>query len=258
MKWGVRRYQNKDGTLTVAGRKRYLNSDGSAFTKEGRKKYYKDRNKLDRSNEREAAREERRAKREAEDLSKLSQEELAQKIERARMEKELATLKVDIKRLEGGTTGQSSSQYQSFSAPTVKQGGNFLVNAVQKEGGKMVNELTAAGGRAAINKFFKMLGVKGDVLDPKVWYLRDKEDKNKGSSFDKKKDDNKASDKAKQKVEEFIQKKAYSKPMADFSKLHRNTNEYTVHNPEEIKFILNDWAWNSGVYRELQKQLPPV
>ena len=29
MKWGVRRYQNKDGTLTAAGRKRYLNPDGS-------------------------------------------------------------------------------------------------------------------------------------------------------------------------------------------------------------------------------------
>lgn len=29
MKWGVRRYQNKDGSLTSAGKKRYLNSDGS-------------------------------------------------------------------------------------------------------------------------------------------------------------------------------------------------------------------------------------
>ena len=28
-KWGVRRYQNADGSLTAAGRKRYLNDDGS-------------------------------------------------------------------------------------------------------------------------------------------------------------------------------------------------------------------------------------
>ncbi len=28
MKWGIRRYQNRDGTLTDAGRKRYLTSDG--------------------------------------------------------------------------------------------------------------------------------------------------------------------------------------------------------------------------------------
>ena len=28
-KWGVRRYQNKDGTLTAAGRKRFYNEEGS-------------------------------------------------------------------------------------------------------------------------------------------------------------------------------------------------------------------------------------
>ena len=28
MKWGVRRYQNKDGSLTPAGRKRYADSGG--------------------------------------------------------------------------------------------------------------------------------------------------------------------------------------------------------------------------------------
>lgn len=42
-RWGVRRFQNDDGTLTPAGRSRYLNSDGS-FTKEG-KKYRKMVNK---------------------------------------------------------------------------------------------------------------------------------------------------------------------------------------------------------------------
>ena len=36
MKWGVRRYENYDGTLTEAGKKRYLHSDGS-LTKHGMK-----------------------------------------------------------------------------------------------------------------------------------------------------------------------------------------------------------------------------
>ena len=39
MKWGVRRYQNKDGTLTPAGKKRLQNKDGS-LTQEG-KQYIK-------------------------------------------------------------------------------------------------------------------------------------------------------------------------------------------------------------------------
>ena len=34
MKWGVRRYQNPDGTLTPAGKARYYKSDGS-LTREG-------------------------------------------------------------------------------------------------------------------------------------------------------------------------------------------------------------------------------
>lgn len=39
-KWGVRRYQNPDGTLTAAGRKRYYNDDGS-LTIEGKAEYAK-------------------------------------------------------------------------------------------------------------------------------------------------------------------------------------------------------------------------
>lgn len=35
-KWGVRRYQNPDGTLTPAGKARYFNSDGT-LNREGRK-----------------------------------------------------------------------------------------------------------------------------------------------------------------------------------------------------------------------------
>lgn len=39
-KWGVRRYQNRDGSLTEAGKKRYRNYDGS-LTEEGKKLYQK-------------------------------------------------------------------------------------------------------------------------------------------------------------------------------------------------------------------------
>lgn len=40
MKWGVRRYQNADGTLTEAGKKRYRSSgDGEFEDKKGKKRY---------------------------------------------------------------------------------------------------------------------------------------------------------------------------------------------------------------------------
>ena len=46
MKWGVRRYQNSDGSLTAAGRKRYTNADGT-LNKKGEKYYTKESARLD-------------------------------------------------------------------------------------------------------------------------------------------------------------------------------------------------------------------
>lgn len=48
MKWGVRRYQNPDGTLTEAGKRRYYNSDGSwnMSTRDGRKYHRTKRNSM--------------------------------------------------------------------------------------------------------------------------------------------------------------------------------------------------------------------
>jgi len=40
MKWGVRRYQNKDGSLTAAGKKRYQNKDGTRTALDKKKQSY--------------------------------------------------------------------------------------------------------------------------------------------------------------------------------------------------------------------------
>ena len=37
MKWGVRRYQNKDGTLTAAGRSRYVGSNAEGTDEKSQK-----------------------------------------------------------------------------------------------------------------------------------------------------------------------------------------------------------------------------
>jgi len=50
-KWGIRRYQNSDGSLTEAGRARYYNSDGK-WTRAGRRKARKDAKKIVRTAER--------------------------------------------------------------------------------------------------------------------------------------------------------------------------------------------------------------
>ena len=40
-KWGIRRYQNKDGSYTAEGKARYYNSDGS-WTRKGKKRASRD------------------------------------------------------------------------------------------------------------------------------------------------------------------------------------------------------------------------
>lgn len=67
MKWGVRRYQNPDGSLTAAGRKRYTNSDGT-LNKKGEKYVAKETARLKAESDRLA-----NQKRTAAKLSKLDQ-----------------------------------------------------------------------------------------------------------------------------------------------------------------------------------------
>ena len=67
MKWGIRRYQNPDGSLTAAGRKRYTNSDGT-LNKKGEKYVAKETARLKAESDRLA-----NQKRTAAKLSKLDQ-----------------------------------------------------------------------------------------------------------------------------------------------------------------------------------------
>ena len=67
MKWGVRRYQNPDGSLTPAGRKRYTNSDGT-LNKKGEKYVAKETARLKAESDRLANQKRTSAK-----LSKLDQ-----------------------------------------------------------------------------------------------------------------------------------------------------------------------------------------
>ena len=81
MKWGVRRYQNADGTLTSAGKKRYLNPDGT-LNKKGKKKFG-DSVKLDENSKVRAKTSDDYLN---EQIAKLTDQELMQKVIRLRQE----------------------------------------------------------------------------------------------------------------------------------------------------------------------------
>lgn len=73
MKWGVRRFQNKDGSLTAAGKKRYGSNGGEADSSGSGSK---------------APGKKSRPKK----ISEMSDEELRQRLNRLQMEKQLKTL----------------------------------------------------------------------------------------------------------------------------------------------------------------------
>lgn len=75
MKWGVRRYQNGDGSLTSAGKSRYKKKS-SLFTSTKRAKKAK-------------------AKKKKEDISKLTDQELRQRINRQQMEQQYKRMNED-------------------------------------------------------------------------------------------------------------------------------------------------------------------
>lgn len=81
MKWGVRRYQNADGTLTAEGKKRYLNPDGT-LNKKGKKKFG-DSVKLDETPKPRAKTSDEYLN---EQIANMTDQELMQKVIRLRQE----------------------------------------------------------------------------------------------------------------------------------------------------------------------------
>ena len=101
MKWGVRRYQNKDGSLTPAGRKRLVNSESKSkklSSKEDKKTFSK-----------------RSSKR---DVKELTDEELNAKIKR--LEREAEYLRLD-KQINKGTSSEGNAAAKKFVADAGKK-----------------------------------------------------------------------------------------------------------------------------------------
>ena len=118
-KWGVRRYENEDGTLTEAGKKRYSKSTT--------------RNRIDRSDGSRNTKAMREAK--SKNMDEMSNEELRKANERLRLEREYADL----------TKGHVDSG-KKFVLGTGKQMFNAIVVAAAIEIGKEWFKRKISGG----------------------------------------------------------------------------------------------------------------
>lgn len=143
-KWGVRRYQNKDGSLTPAGKKRYTKSSSSVKSETKTKSEVSEPKKKS--------------------VKKMSDEELKKRIERLKLEK-------DVKDLESKTTSRGKAFVMDVLEASGKNIATQLttyamgtaVNAVAKKAGIKNGTKTVkdASGAEKIEKIFE------DIVNPR-------------------------------------------------------------------------------------------
>ena len=149
MKWGVRRYQNKDGTLTAAGKKHY-SGDGNAGEDTEKVEYA--------------------PKRTGKDASAYTDEELRARIQRMQMEDQYRTLmgKTDV-RVDDPNRELKLEKERLQLQKDVKQlrhdvyvGESFIKDVMKDAGKKALTDVTA-----------KALGVGGHTLIEKGFHNTD-------------------------------------------------------------------------------------
>ena len=124
-KWGVRRYQNSDGSLTYAGRRRY-SSDALGSARDARLSSAANRSAT-------AARDQAKAKI---DLKNVSDDDLRKMINRLNMER----------------------QYKEMSTETIGTGRKALSNILSTTGDILAVGASAASFLAAVAKLKKAMG----------------------------------------------------------------------------------------------------
>lgn len=160
MKWGVRRYQNKDGTLTNAGKKRYAKELAEVKEKERiLKNKQKTQEKFDSLARRRKAAEEALGKNEKikkspeqkskESIKSLSEEELRAKVARLELEKRYRDL------------------MKSTNPPPSKKGTDFVKGIMEDAGKNIGKQLVTYILGTAVNATLKGVFKDESVVNPK-------------------------------------------------------------------------------------------
>ena len=216
MKWGVRRYQNPDGSLTDKGRKRYLNDDGS-LNKKGEKYYAKETERL--KAERKTLRAQKSATRK---LSKLEE-----------MRKKNAELDEEVN---GKKTKEEDKTSSGESASTSKSEKGFDMSSMS------MADLREYSSRMQVEDNFKQLLEKRGYtvsLDEKTDIDRriDQLSKEKTLRQLEKEVDkmNRGKTETEQKIEELTQKR-------DIAKLEKEIRDNTPKKESKLSKFLNSQA----------------
>ena len=152
MKWGIRRYQNQDGSLTAAGKKRYTNPDGN-LTEKGKKKFGNSVKSDAETPKRKTAKD-------------MTDEELDKAINRARKEDEYNRLRPEPK---AETKNENYKKLMTkvvneMIVPAVIQSGrNALQKALDQQANDLLKDKIDPNSREALQKKYDVLKLKKDI-----------------------------------------------------------------------------------------------
>lgn len=152
MKWGVRRYQNPDGTLTAAGKKRYTSPDGS-LNEKGKKKFGNSVKSDTETPKRKTAKD-------------MTDEELDKAINRARKEDEYNRLRPEPK---AETKNESYKKLMTkvvnemIVPAAIQSGRNALQKALDKQANDLLKDKIDPNSREALQKKYDVLKLKKDI-----------------------------------------------------------------------------------------------
>lgn len=126
MKWGVRRYQNKDGSLTNAGRRRVRNyiDEETKKTSEKKRGFFERRKRTENGENVEPAKKK---------LKDLTDEELQQRVKRLQLEKQYRDLVKDAH-------------------PSIERGKDFTLKVLEKSGENLLPQVINYMGAKLGNK----------------------------------------------------------------------------------------------------------
>lgn len=154
MKWGVRRYQNADGSLTAAGRKRYLDKDGN-LNAAGKKKLGDSVNTK--------AETETPKRKSAKDMT---DEELAKAVTRARQEDEYNRLRPEPKTesKNAATKAFMKKLVNEVAVPAfINSGRNALQKALDKQVNELLKDKVDPNSKEALQKTYDKLKLQSDI-----------------------------------------------------------------------------------------------
>lgn len=152
MKWGVRRYQNPDGSLTAAGKKRYTNPDGS-LNEKGKKKFGNSVKSDAETPKRKTAKD-------------MTDEELDKAINRARKEDEYNRLRPEPKEeiKDSNYKKLMTKVVNEMIVPAVIQSGkNALQKALDKQANDLLKDKIDPNSKEALQKKYDVLKLKKDI-----------------------------------------------------------------------------------------------